>query len=296
MTFECRLDVGDFGACVSPWIFNDLESGNHVFFVRAVGEDGEALSPAVHVWTIRSQPTEDDDVVVNGSLVGQPALPTTIPDGEAGQPAADQPASAQAPSQPASSSTATDQLRASPTVYSCVGLSGTFAEIEQRGYDVTIGGQGDNQIDVSGGSKPDFVVTFGGNDTITTGDENDRVCSGSGNDTVTTGSGNDRISAAGGNDSIQAGAGSDRVWAGGGNDTIFGGVGADELFGGDGTDTIVAQGGNDELDGGDGADQLIGGSGTDLCANGIPTIDTGCEQAPEPEPAESDSADSTSDP
>ncbi len=49
--FECKLDEGDYGLCVSPKSYSDLVGGTHTFFVRAVDAAGNADgSPAVHIW------------------------------------------------------------------------------------------------------------------------------------------------------------------------------------------------------------------------------------------------------
>jgi len=51
--FECSLDEGDFLSCTSPKSYFDLNSGDHVFEVRAVDTSGlEDPSPAFFHWRI----------------------------------------------------------------------------------------------------------------------------------------------------------------------------------------------------------------------------------------------------
>ncbi len=156
-------------------------------------------------------------------------------------------------------------VRGADEILKCAGVQGTWAELVAEGYDVMVGTDGDDVIDVSGGDRPDIVFGLDGNDTIITGDGDDRVCGGHGNDTITTGGGNDRISGSSGNDSIDAGGGNDRVWAGSGNDSVNGGGGDDALAGEGGTDLIDGSNGNDQLNGGGDVDVLIGGPGRDRC-------------------------------
>lgn len=276
-TFECRVDIEEFSPCVSPKVYSDLAPGNHVFMVRSVDEF-ERESPALHVWAIKSPPGADEDVVVgDGSANDDPSSPSTT------VPTASKPATSV--STPVQSRR--EQLRESTTVYKCGGVSGTYAELEKKGYDVTIGGTSHNKIDVRKGTKPDFVITFAGHDSILTGSGDDLVCSGSGNDSIVTGDGADTVASGGGNDTIDLGSGDDRAWSGGGNDTLRGGGGNDLLRGNDGTDTLDGQGGDDELDGGNGLDSLLGGDGEDLCTNGLVGApgDEGCELEPELEPS-----------
>jgi Ca2+-binding RTX toxin-like protein len=97
-----------------------------------------------------------------------------------------------------------------------------------------------------GSSAPEFLVSFGGDDTL---------------------------SAGGGNDLIDGGTGDDILFGGTGDDKLEGGDGQDKLFGGDGRDLLLTGGGgrdhahggagDDTLEGGNGADRLWGGSGED---------------------------------
>lgn len=241
--FACRLDLGDWTECSSPQTYRDLANGSHVFEVRAIDRSGNS-DPS---------PAYDAWAVVVESRDG-------VPDG-----------------------VDLAALRSSTTVLRCLGMKGTFAELEAKGFDVMVGTAGDDVIDVSAGDKPDLVIGNGGNDTIITGKGDDRVCAGDGNDTIETGDGRDRIAAGGGNDTILAGGGDDQVWAGGGHDSVQGGGGNDVLRGEGGLDILEGQDGDDKLNGGDGLDVLAGQGGNDLCEDpdpGIPTGESGCEEPP----------------
>lgn len=159
-------------------------------------------------------------------------------------------------------------MRASTEELHCAGLVGTWAELTEAGYDVLVGTDGDDQIDVSGGDRPDLVLGLDGNDTIITGPGDDLVCSGVGNDSIDTGEGNDQIVASAGNDTVVGGPGDDSIWAGGGNDTVTGNGGSDKLHGQEGTDQLDGSWGIDQLYGGPGFDVLIGGQGPDRCHAG----------------------------
>lgn len=145
------------------------------------------------------------------------------------------------------------------TVYSCMGLQGTVAQLEDAGYDVTIGTDGNDVLDVSDGSAPDFVIGGPGNDVITTGDGADYICGRSGEDTIRGGPGADQI---------DGGTKADQIWGEQGRDTIHGGYGKDRLSGGSGKDTLVGGWGHDALAGGDHNDNLDGGPGNDVVTGG----------------------------
>lgn len=54
--FQCRLDIETWSECSSPQLYQDLASGSHTFFVRAIDQVGniETISLA-HTWTINSE-------------------------------------------------------------------------------------------------------------------------------------------------------------------------------------------------------------------------------------------------
>ena len=57
-TFECRVDSGEFAACASPDTTANLDPGNHVFAVRAIGPVGFDETPATRSFTIEGPPPE----------------------------------------------------------------------------------------------------------------------------------------------------------------------------------------------------------------------------------------------
>ena len=69
-TFECRLDGGAWGLCVSPETIGLLADGSHTFQVRATDAAGNVdASPASHTWTV-------DTVAPESSFSVVPADPT----------------------------------------------------------------------------------------------------------------------------------------------------------------------------------------------------------------------------
>lgn len=53
VTFECRLDDGDFDTCLSPQPYTGLGDGDHTFAVRAVDAAGNSSEhPAMRSWSI----------------------------------------------------------------------------------------------------------------------------------------------------------------------------------------------------------------------------------------------------
>jgi len=249
--FECRLDGAAFFECSSPVGFDDLAAGPHVFEVRAIDVTGNLdTTSSVHVWFIDpADGSTDSDSSAGVESSTEDEGKAEVEDGEGARPAVADPAP--------------------PPVYRCGPVSGTRSEIVKLGYDVTVGTDDDDVIDVSAGSKPDFVVGGAGNDSIVTGNGDDIVCADGGNDSISSAGGNDRLYGGSGNDTIFAGWHHDRAWGGSGNDTLNGGSGNDELYGGGGVDIIEGRDGNDRIFGDDGFDVLIGGSGEDECQEGM---------------------------
>ena len=239
--FNCRLDAEAWSRCTSPVTFRNLAEGAHVIEIQPVDASGSAQAPAV-------------PIVWKVVVTQPPGTPAGVD---------------------------LNALRAAGAVLECNGKSGTLDQLTEAGFDVMVGTEGDDVIDVSAGDRPDLVIAYDGNDTIRTGPGDDQVCAGGGNDSIDTGAGKDRIAASGGNDSIAAGAGDDVVYAGGGNDTVLGGGGNDNLRGESGVDLLQGDDGDDQLSGDNETDVVIGGSGTDAC--GLPdaggTADPSCETA-----------------
>ncbi len=261
--FECRLDGGDYTPCTSPHSYQDLANGSHVFEVRSFDRaDNTEATPATMVWTVE---------------IAEPEA--TEP--ETKQPEATEPEATER-RQETVPGVDVDVLRRSDAELKCGGVAGSWAEIEALGYDVMVGTDGDDVIDVSAGDKPDFVLSYGGNDSVKTGPGDDLVCAGGGNDTVETGRGHDRVAGNSGNDTIMTGPGDDKVRAGSGNDSVHGGSGADLLKGDRGIDTLDGGDGDDRLEGNDDLDVLVGGKGQDVCDHGGRDghNDSSCEQTP----------------
>ncbi len=245
--FECRLDGGEYEACTSPVKFKNLAEGSHVFEVRSVDR-------AYNVE--RNSATHVWTVSIDRPAGAVPGVDVAA-------------------------------LRRSNAELKCAGVSGTWVQLEEEGYDVMVGTEGDDVIDVSGGNKPDFVLSYEGNDNVRTGNGDDVVCTGDGNDSIETNSGSDRIAAGSGNDTIMAGGHHDRVWAGGGNDSVWAGGGNDLVKGEAGTDSLLGGAGHDTLVGGEDIDVIVGGDDNDTCE---PDVDGGpetqeCEKVPEEEPS-----------
>jgi len=60
VSFECKIDTGDFEPCVSPYTTADLLPIAHVFYVRGQDAAGNLdLSPASYNWTINTIDTGD---------------------------------------------------------------------------------------------------------------------------------------------------------------------------------------------------------------------------------------------
>lgn len=117
----------------------------------------------------------------------------------------------------------------------------------------TVGGVGDDVLDLRGGGVSDIPHTYAG---------------GAGADMVYGGDAGDTLQGNTGDDSIQGGAGDDLIHGGQGADRVDAGDGADLLFGDRGDDSVAGGGGNDSLQGNTGADSLVGGAGDDLVLGG----------------------------
>ncbi len=79
-SFECRIDGGAWGACVSPYTTPTLSSGAHTFEVRALDNAGLVdATPASHNWTIDNTPPGNFSItgVQGGSDVSSDAYLTS---------------------------------------------------------------------------------------------------------------------------------------------------------------------------------------------------------------------------
>ena len=118
---------------------------------------------------------------------------------------------------------------------------------------------------IDGDDAANYIVSLGGNDTLTGGDGNDTLAGGDDQDSLSGGNGRDQLYGEHGDDTLLGDAGSDVLSGGLGNDSLDGGFAADVLTGGFGNDTLNGGAGTfgDTLSGGDGTDTLLGGSGDD---------------------------------
>ncbi len=117
------------------------------------------------------------------------------------------------------------------------------------GRDTLLGGNGDDDIFVSGDIEGDFIDGGSGNDIIEVRDGGNAIFGGEGDDTVQGGDGVDLIEGGAGNDSLRGGVGNDFIEGGAGDDVLFGSgqsvfddanaLDSDLLTGGAGRDTFV---------------------------------------------------------
>jgi hypothetical protein len=70
-TFECRLDGGNWAACVSPKTYTELPLGQRTFEVRAITQVGTTGDPDHHDWNVVAPPAADT------SITRRPAAETT---------------------------------------------------------------------------------------------------------------------------------------------------------------------------------------------------------------------------
>ena len=74
-TFECRLDTGNWSACVSPKTYSGLADGSHTFRVRATDASGNTDgTPARQDWTIDSSSPDTTPPSVTLTAPSQGAL------------------------------------------------------------------------------------------------------------------------------------------------------------------------------------------------------------------------------
>ena len=71
VTFECRVDGGDWEACASPLVLQDLDEGEHTVEIRAVNPLGENGDPQVITFAV-------DTTAPVVTFTGGPDGPTTL--------------------------------------------------------------------------------------------------------------------------------------------------------------------------------------------------------------------------
>ena len=70
-TFECKMDSGSFVSCATPTTYNDLTSGIHTFYVRALDPGSNPdPTPASYTWTI-------DLTAPDTTINNKPSTPTS---------------------------------------------------------------------------------------------------------------------------------------------------------------------------------------------------------------------------
>lgn len=94
-------------------------------------------------------------------------------------------------------------------------------------------------LHVTGSSKADKLIGYGGADTLLGGAGDDQLRGAGGADVLQGGAGRDLLLGEAGNDKLLGGAGNDKLYGGVGNDVLAGGAGCDILTGGKGADTFV---------------------------------------------------------
>ncbi len=73
VTFQCKIDTGDFTGCASPKEYGGLAVGPHEFQVRAVDSEGNTdSSPDTYAWTVSSPPASAS--VTCGQVLTQSTL------------------------------------------------------------------------------------------------------------------------------------------------------------------------------------------------------------------------------
>ncbi len=184
-TFECNLDNGGWGSCLSPKDYANIAVGTHTFRARATdlaGNHEQAPYAGTRTWTVKA------------SLPG--ACANTI-NGTAGD----------------------DTLQGSSLGEKITARSGGDLVTAEGGADCVSGGYGADEIEGNGGK--DELLGDSGADLISGGAANDVVAGGAGGDTLMGDAGTDSYSGGAGSDTIYADDGrAERVNCGGGSDTV----------------------------------------------------------------------------
>ena len=76
-TFQCKLDSGAWGACISPKGYASIAAGSHKFSVRATDPAGNVdPSPATQNWTVEGGSSADTTPPQTSITAGPPAVTT----------------------------------------------------------------------------------------------------------------------------------------------------------------------------------------------------------------------------
>jgi Ca2+-binding RTX toxin-like protein len=198
--FECRIDLGAFAPCSSPYTTGALAAGAHTFEVRAIDSAGNA----------------DSSSAGRTFMVATAATPPPPP-------AATPPTRAQP-----------GCIGVKGTLW--VGTNNRNVRLGGRGTDIMFGLGGHDTL--RGQAGLDCLYGGNGNDRLYGVAGNDRLYGGTGNDLLDGGTGNDRLSDRRGRDRFSGGAGNDRIDAR--DATLAGRRGVDVITCGKGIDTVLA--------------------------------------------------------
>jgi Ca2+-binding RTX toxin-like protein len=153
------------------------------------------------------------------------------------------------------------------------GTSGKDLIVTGTGNDTIKGLNGDDTLNGNGGNDSiegnlgsDILNGDFGNDTLNGGVDRDLLFGDVGNDVLNGGFDDDTVDGGAGNDVASGGEGNDSIIGSFGRDTLSGGNGNDSLWGGEDNDFLYGNSGNDTLFGGAGRDTLNGGIGSDVFA------------------------------
>jgi hypothetical protein len=77
-TFQCKLDSGAWGACISPKGYSSIAVGSHKFSVRATDPAGNVdQSPATQSWTVEGGSSSDTTPPQTSIIAGPPPVTTS---------------------------------------------------------------------------------------------------------------------------------------------------------------------------------------------------------------------------
>ena len=77
-SFQCKLDSGSWGACVSPTAYSSVAIGSHTFSVKATDTAGNTdASPATQSWTVQTVTPPGDTTAPETTITSGPSGTTT---------------------------------------------------------------------------------------------------------------------------------------------------------------------------------------------------------------------------